>query len=75
MRTSRRLAAELDEIGNEVEKVLYLARLDAVYQDYRIHPVNLKETVLSVIRMEKRHLIQCGNADRSADGSGAGVHG
>ena len=58
--TSRRLAAELDEIGNEVEKVLYLARLDAVYQDYRIHPVNLKETVLSVIRMEKRHLIQCG---------------
>ena len=58
--TSRRLAAELDEIGNEVEKVLYLARLEAVYQDYRIHPVNLKETVLSVIRMEKRHLIQCG---------------
>ena len=51
---------ELDAIENEVEKVLYYARMEQVDRDYLIHQVNLRETVLSVIRAEKRHLIQCG---------------
>ncbi len=58
--TAGRMLPELDAIENEVEKVLYYARMEQVDRDYLIHPVNLRETVLSVIRSEKRHLIQCG---------------
>lgn len=58
--TAGRMLPELDAIENEVEKVLYYARMEQVDRDYLIHPVNLRETVLSVIRAEKRHLIQCG---------------
>ena len=56
----RRVLTELDEIENEVEKILYFARMDRVYQDYLIHPVNLRKEVLSAIQGEKRHFIQCG---------------
>lgn len=58
--TVRRLLPELDAIDHEVEKVLYYARMEKVDRDYLIHPVNLRQTVLEVIRAEKRHLIQCG---------------
>lgn len=57
---TKRLLLELDEIENEVEKILYYVRMEQVYQDYLIHPVDLREAVLSAIRTEKRHLIQCG---------------
>lgn len=57
---TKRILTEVDEIENEVEKVLYYARMEQVYQDYLIHPVNLREAVLSAIRTEKRHFIQCG---------------
>lgn len=57
---TKNILLELDEIENEVEKALYYVRMERVYQDYLIHPVNLKEIVLSTIRTEKRHFIQCG---------------
>jgi len=57
---TKRILLELDEIENEVEKILYYVRMEQVYHDYLIHTVNLRETVLSAIRAEKRHFIQCG---------------
>lgn len=57
---TKRILTEVDEIENEVEKILYYARMEQVYQDYLIHPVNLREAVLSAIRREKRHFIECG---------------
>lgn len=57
---TKQILVELDEIENEVEKVLYYARMEQVHQDYLVHPVNLRETVLSAIRMEKRHFISSG---------------
>ena len=57
---TKNILSEMDEIENEVEKALYYVRMDQVYQDYLIHPTNLREIVLSAIRTEKRHFIQCG---------------
>lgn len=56
---TKNILFELDGIENEVEKVLYYVRMEQVYQDYLIHPVHLREVVLSAIRAEKRHFIQC----------------
>jgi len=56
----KRILYELDEIENEVEKILYYVRMEQVYKDYLIHPVDLRKVVLSAIQTEKRHLIQCG---------------
>ena len=55
-----RIQYELDELENEVEKVLYYVRMEQVYRDYLIRPVNLREIVLSAISGQKRRLIQCG---------------
>ena len=57
---TRQIMTELDEIGNEVEKVLYYARMERVDRDYLIRPVSLRIIVLSAVRGEKRHLIRCG---------------
>lgn len=57
---TKRIMLELDEIENEVEKILYYVRMEQVYKDYLIHTVDLKEIVLAAISTEKRHLIQCG---------------
>ena len=57
---TRQIMTELDEIGNEVEKVLYYARMERVDRDYLIRPVSLRSLVLSAVRGEKRHLIRCG---------------
>lgn len=57
---TKRIQLELDQIENEVEKILYYVRMEQVYQDYLIHPVELREVVLSAISTEKRHFIQCG---------------
>ncbi len=57
---TRQIMTELDEIGNEVEKVLYYARMERVDRDYLIRPVSLRSIVLSAVRGEKRHLIRCG---------------
>ena len=58
--SARKIMAELDEIENEVEKVLYYARMERVDRDYLIRPVSLRGVVLSAVRGEKRHLIRCG---------------
>lgn len=56
---TKRVLTELDDIENEVEKVLYYVRMDQVYKDYMIHPINLRAVVLSAVHREKRHFIQC----------------
>lgn len=57
---TKRVLTELDEIENQVEKILYSARMEQVWKDYRIHPVPLRQTVLSAISAQKRHLRQSG---------------
>lgn len=56
----KQLLLELDEIQDQVEKILYYVRMEQVYRDYLIHPVPLRETVLQAARGQKRHFIQCG---------------
>lgn len=57
---TKRILLELDKIENDVEKILYFVRMEQVYQDYLIHPVNLRKVVMSAIRAEKRRFIQYG---------------
>lgn len=54
----RRLKANLSELENDVDKALYYARSDSVYQDYMIHQISLNEVALDVIRHLKPYLIQ-----------------
>ena len=53
----KQLLLELDEIQDQVEKILYYVRMEQVYRDYLIHPVPLRETVLQAVRGQKRHFI------------------
>lgn len=55
---SRRLQMELRKIDQLVEQVLFYARTEHPYQDYLIHPVNLREVVLSAIAENKPYFIQ-----------------
>lgn len=55
---TRRLKASLSELENDIEKALYYARSDSVYQDYKIHKISLHEVILDVIRHLKPYLIQ-----------------
>ena len=55
---TRRLKASLSELENDIEKALYYARSDSVYQDYMIHKISLHEVILDVIRHLKPYLIQ-----------------
>lgn len=52
-----RLRMELGKVENEVERVLYFARSERVYQDYVIGEVSLRETALAAIRRNKQYLI------------------
>lgn len=52
-----RMKYELGKVENEVERVLYFARSEQVYQDYMIREVNLREVVLAAIRRNKQYLI------------------
>lgn len=55
-----RMRYELGKIENEVERVLYFARSEQVYQDYVISEVNLREIALAAIRRNKQYLIAAG---------------
>lgn len=54
----RRLKACLSELENDVDKALYYARSDTVYQDYMIHPISLNEVTLEVVQHLRPFLIQ-----------------
>ncbi|MCI6465593.1 MAG: sensor histidine kinase [Faecalicatena sp.] len=54
----RRLKASLSELENDIDKALYYARSDTVYQDYMIRRISLHEVIVDVIRHLKPYLIQ-----------------
>ncbi|BBF42187.1 sensor histidine kinase [Lachnospiraceae bacterium KM106-2] len=49
---------EIGKIENQVDMILYYARLEKAYQDYMIHPVDLREAVLTSIHQNKPYFIQ-----------------
>ncbi len=55
----RHLLVENRKVEDYVDMVLYYARSDAVYKDYRIAETNLQETAEKVIMQNKYLLIQC----------------
>lgn len=54
----RKLLMELGKIEKKVDQVLFYARMEHAYQDYLIHPVNLRKTVLTAIAENKAYFIQ-----------------
>lgn len=57
---NKKILAELGKIEKQVEQALFYARMEHPYQDYLIHSVNLRETVLSSIAGNKFYFIQAG---------------
>ncbi|MFQ7553411.1 MAG: sensor histidine kinase [Blautia marasmi] len=55
---TRKIKAQLTELENDVEKALFYARSDTVYQDYLIHKITLKDTVLTAIQRIRPYLIK-----------------
>lgn len=53
-----RLKANLSKLENDMDKALYYARSDTVYQDYMIREISLHEAVLDAIRQSKPYLTQ-----------------
>ncbi|MCC8022362.1 MAG: sensor histidine kinase [Clostridiales bacterium] len=58
--TTRRILPQLEQIRNEVDRTLYVARADNVEKDYLIRETTLQEIVDSVLAQNKQHLIQRG---------------
>lgn len=57
---TRKIMTQTELIGQEVEKVLFYARLGSVEKDYLIKETSLKECVLEVLARNKQFLIQNG---------------
>ena len=55
---TRKIKAQLAELENDVEKALFYARSDTVYQDYFIHKILLKDVVLTTIQRIRPYLIK-----------------
>ena len=55
---TRKLKAHINELENDVDKALYYARSDTVYQDYMIREITLREVLLNVIRHSQPYLVQ-----------------
>lgn len=55
---TKKIQRETGIIENQVENVLYYARMEQVYKDYMIHSVNLKNVVLNAVRRNKLYFIQ-----------------
>lgn len=55
---SRDLLMELGKIEKQVDQVLFYARMEHAYQDYLIHPADLRRTVLTAIAENKPYFIQ-----------------
>ena len=53
-----RIKGELGKIENQVENVLYYARIEQVYKDYLIHRTDLKKVVISAVQKNKLYFIQ-----------------
>lgn len=55
---TKKIQRETGIIENQVENVLYYARMEQVYKDYMIHSVNLKNVALNAVRRNKLYFIQ-----------------
>ena len=52
------LLVELDQIDKQLNNILNLARLEAVYRDLKIEQINLSESINRIINQNKRLFIQ-----------------
>ena len=52
------LKSHLSELENDVDKALYFARSDTVYQDYMIREISLENVLMNVIQRSRPYLIQ-----------------
>lgn len=52
------LLVELDQMDKQLNNILNLARLEAVYRDLKIEPINLSESINRIINQNKRLFIQ-----------------
>lgn len=57
---TRKILAQTQRIGQDVEKVLFYARLGSAEKDYLIREVSLRECVLEVLARNKQLLIENG---------------
>ncbi|MDE6386679.1 MAG: sensor histidine kinase [Lachnospiraceae bacterium] len=67
---TRKIMVQTELIEQEVEKVLFYARLDSVEKDYLIKEISLKDCVLEVLARNKQFLIQnnvCVHTDSVTD--------
>lgn len=55
---TKKIQRETGIIENQVENVLYYARMEQVYKDYMIQSINLKNVVLNSVRRNKLYFIQ-----------------
>lgn len=55
---TRHIRSELLKVDGQVEQALYYARMERAYQDYRIHPVDLRETVIQAVKKNRQYFIQ-----------------
>lgn len=55
---TKHIRNELLKVDGQVEQVLYYARMERTYQDYRIHPVDLRETVIQAVKKNRQYFIQ-----------------
>lgn len=56
--TVRRFRTHLTELEHDVEKALYYARSDTVYQDYMIRKINLRKTVTEAVQKNRAYLMK-----------------
>lgn len=58
--TTRKIQLEASKLEKQIETALYYARMEKAYQDYLIHPVDLKQVTLTAIQKNKQYFIQSG---------------
>lgn len=54
----RKIKRQLLSLENDVDKALFYARSDTVYQDYLIREISLRETLLKTISRNKQYFIE-----------------
>lgn len=57
---TRKILSQTERIGQDVEKVLFLARLGSVEKDFLIQEISLRECVMEALARNKYFLIESG---------------
>lgn len=56
----QKLKKELRKVENQVELVLYYARSERVYQDYLIHPIDLRRVLIAALQKNRPYFMEAG---------------